>query len=342
LKKIIVATIVFVACISLSIAQNYPTENQFTGAGLNQPTSKGAWLGGATLGVQTQNSSCDFELNVKGNNVYSTNRIYVKQGNLEFKNYAHGSGQIDNEVSLQTYHKNLSIANYPASYITKYGEYTDEDTSCIQFKEDNSMVYSPMRFAIGTGYYSIYPINYNSLIKEKTWIKNYRAATSMHHQVEYAHALDKELEVVAKEYRNVTYDPYWDGLGVTQWKINEDVTDGTVHIGILQASETFASALATNYNIIGNPSFSLNKGKPGTAWYKPTVDIDLDYVGSPHIEMNTTIKVPYTKITGADNWLPCCFGGWNDMYRLYQAFEGPDAGTAKVFDCSCGNQTPTS
>ena len=48
-----------------------------------------------------------------------------------------------------------------------------------------------MRIAVGTGYYAVNPLAYDSLLKEKTWIKNYRAATHMHHEVEYAHALDK-------------------------------------------------------------------------------------------------------------------------------------------------------
>jgi len=261
--------------------------------------------------------------------------MYVKQGNLEFKNYAHGSGQIDNDVILQTFHKNNSIADY-GGYKVKYGTYTDEDVACIQFKEDNSWVYSPMQIPVGTGYYSANPVNYDSLLKEKTWIKNYRAATSMHHEVEYAHALDKELEFVAKDYRNLTYDPYWNGVGVAQMKIKEDVTDGNVHIGVLQASQTFVSALADDYDIKDNPSFILNGGKPGTAWYKPTIDIDLDYVGSPHIEMNTTLEVPYTKLTTPDDWLPCCNGGYEYMPELYQANAGGKS-TATIFDCTCAN-----
>ena len=64
------------------------------------------------------------------------------------------------------------------------------------------MVYAPMRIAVGTGYYAANPVDYSSLLKEKTWVKNYRSGTSMHHEVEYAHALDKDLDVVAKEKFN--------------------------------------------------------------------------------------------------------------------------------------------
>jgi hypothetical protein len=78
---------------------------------LNQPVHKDAWLGGAAIGKQEYNSSFSMGLSVKGN-VFTVNRMYVKQGKLEFKNYAHGSGQIDNDVILQTFHKNNSIADY--------------------------------------------------------------------------------------------------------------------------------------------------------------------------------------------------------------------------------------
>ena len=49
---------------------------------------------------------------------------------------------------------------------------------CIQYKETTHAVYAPTRIAIGTGYYAANPLNYDSLIKEKTWIKNRLAGTS--------------------------------------------------------------------------------------------------------------------------------------------------------------------
>ena len=103
------------------------------------------------------------------------------------------------------------------------------------------MVYAPMRIAVGTGYYAANPVDYSSLLKEKTWVKNYRAGTSMHHEVEYAHALDKDLNVVAKENFNITYDPETIGVSKTQMNVNEDMTDGKAHIGVLQAADNFAN-----------------------------------------------------------------------------------------------------
>ena len=44
---------------------------------------------------------------------------------------------------------------------------------------------------------------------------------------------------LVKEKFNYTYDPELVGVGYTQMKINEDVTDGKAHIGVLQANENF-------------------------------------------------------------------------------------------------------
>jgi hypothetical protein len=297
-----------------------------------------AWNNFYPFAWKTSNVTFDYEQSVQGNG-YFMNYMYAKQGNLAFKNYAHGSGQIDNEQTLQTYHKNTSYHGYGA-YDTLYGSWTDEDVACIQFKEDNSMVYAPMQIRVGNGYYAANPLAYDSLLKEATWIKNYRAGTSMHHEVEYAHALDKELEVVAKEYRNYSYDPYWEGLGITSMKILEDVTDGKAHIGVLQASRNIIDrgALSMDVSDVSASAFqSLVRGrglgKPGTVWHNPAIEIDEDYWGTYHIEKNITIEVPFKEIRLPDNWLPCCFEGWATMPPIYQRKFGRD--TAGIFDCRC-------
>jgi len=175
-----------------------------------------------------KNVSFSFEQSVQGNG-YFMNYMYVKAGASEMKNYAHGSGSINNEAILNSFDYNKT--DHPVAE-----DYIDRDISCIQFKEDNAMVYAPMRMAVGNGFYAANPVDYSSLIKEKTWIKNDRASSSMHHEVEYAHALDKELELVAKDNYTHIYDPKLYNIGFTQMRINEDVTDGKAHIGVLQGS----------------------------------------------------------------------------------------------------------
>ena len=278
---------------------------------------------------EEKNITFNFEQSVQSNG-YSMTYLYAKSGNVEVKNYAHGSGSLNSESTL-TYQQ-LNKQNHPL-----YTDYNDFTQNCIQFKEDVSMVYAPMRITVGNGYYAANPFDYNSLLKEKTWVKNYRAGTSMHHEVEYAHALDKELEIVGKEKFNYTYDPVWEGVGFTEMKIKEDVTDGKAHIGVLQSNTDYAGKLAKDGKTPLSDFTSLKglgSGMLSSAWKKPSIEIDEDYWGTSHIEKNMTLEVPYYKKTSSDDWLPCCSGGYLTMPASY-------IGDAKlksakgIFDCSC-------
>ena len=69
-----------------------------------------------------------------------------------------------------------------------------------------------------------------------------------------------------------------------------------------------------------------------SAWRNPSIEIDEDYWGTYHIEKNMTLEVPYHLIQKKDDWLPCCFGGFNDMnYIDKKAFKSATG----VFDCTC-------
>ncbi len=269
-------------------------------------------------GFEEKNTTFSFEQSVQGNG-YFMNYMYAKAGNVAFKNYAHGSGSINNEAVLTYQH--LNRTNHQA-----YSDYNDFDQNCIQFKEDNAMVYAPMRIAVGTGYYAANPLDYSSLLKERTELKNYRAGTSMLHEVEYAHALDKELEITGKESFNYTYDPEKVGNGYSQMKINEDVTDGKAHIGVLQANTDFSNLLGASNLAAGN------RNAKDSAWYKPSIEIDEDYWGTYHIEKNMTIEVPYHLVQKSDDWLPCCFGGFASMTPFDQKYVKSAKG---IFDCTC-------
>ena len=267
-------------------------------------------------GFEEKNTTFTFEQSVQGNGYFMT-YLYAKAGNAAVKNYAHGSGSVNNEALLTYQALDRKTHNV-------YSDYNDFSQNCIQFKEDNSMVYAPMRIAVGNGYYAANPLDYSSLLKEKTWVKNYRAGTSMHHEVEYAHALDKELNINVKDLFNYTYDPETIGNGYTQMTVTEDVTDGKAHIGVLQAAENFAALNALD----ASDSF----GGAKSAWRNPAIEIDEDYWGTYHIEKNMTLEVPYHLIQKSEDWLPCCFGGFDDMnYLDKKAFKSATG----VFDCTC-------
>ncbi len=258
------------------------------------------------------------------------NYMYAKVGDLKFKNYAHGSGSIDNSAILTT--QNMSKKLHPGD-----GDWTDLVQNCIQFKEDNNMVYSPMRIAVGTGYYAANPIDYSSLLKEKTWIKNYAAASEIHHEIEYAHAITKQLNVVAKENFTHLYDPVLNSIGITQMKINEDVTDGKIHLGVLQGSNTNIALNGDLTKPISVGDFSDPSvgavGLKGAAYRNPAIMVDEDYWGTYHLEKNISLEVPYSNVITSEDWLPCCFGGWDSMNYYDQKYYGKS--TKGIFDCTC-------
>jgi hypothetical protein len=262
--------------------------------------------------IVDKNVSFTFEQSVQGDGYFMTYK-YAKMGDVEFKDYAHGSGSLDNEAILASYDSSKK-------YHLWTPDWYDMNISCIQYKETSHMVYAPTFIPIGTGFYAANPLNYDSLLKEKTWIKNRRTATSMQHEVEYAHQIDKDLKVFGKVFSNFTYDPIYESLGQTQMSIKEDVKEGKIHIGVLQGNND-----KTGY--IG--STSLNSWT--TAWKNPAIEIDEDYFGTYHVEKNMSIEVPYKKNQPTYDWLPCtCQSGWDYLTLHDQRYHSAKG----FFDCA--------
>ncbi|MDD1740215.1 MAG: hypothetical protein LUQ30_05235, partial [Methanothrix sp.] len=67
-------------------------------------------------------------------------------------------------------------------------------------------------------------------------------------------------------------------------------------------------------------------------WKDPAIEIDEDYWGTYHIEKNMTLEVPYHIVCKKDDWLPCCFSGFDDMNPLDKKVFKSATG---VFDCTC-------
>jgi hypothetical protein len=280
----------------------------------------------------TKNTSFNFDQSVSGTGFYVT-YAYVKMNNLVLNNYAHGSGSIVSDTTLQAYHDNRTAHPWALDWV-------DKDVGCIQFKEDNQMTYIPLKMAVGNGYYAQrgHEVDYSTLIKENTWVKNYRAGSSMQHEVEYAHGLDKELEVTAKENSTWIYDPTFSGMGYTNMKVKEHVDNGKVHLSVLQADTDnaymYGGKALTSLNVAGSKGYN--------AWKYPSVKVDEDYWGTYDIEKNMTLEVPYKSVISADDWIPCCFGGYLTMPKYYAAgTKGFGSNVKAVFDCTCSKYTTT-
>ncbi|MCX6678471.1 MAG: hypothetical protein NTU95_11100 [Methanothrix sp.] len=237
---------------------------------------------------------------------------------VEAMDYSHGSGTIDTESMLAT--RSSDYTNYGVDKSENYDPDHSEALSCIQLKEDNTMTYSPIAFGVGTGFYAGRTLQFNSLLKEKTWLKNRGSATLMHHEVEYAHALDKELDLLAKDFISE------DDPSVSMMNISEDMTAGRAHIGLLQGDP----------DLVSKEDADENKFMVNTAWKKPLVDVDEDYWGTYHIEklMNLTASADETEED--DDWLPCCSGGYLTMTDTYQkGSKGFGSDAKSIFDCTC-------
>lgn len=197
------------------------------------------------------------------------------------------------------------------------------NNSSISFEGQNKIVQAPATISIGRGYYSSHPISYVSGIGIDTSIKNENAVTSMHRDINNAHGVNGEMDVMASDssYPDSGYNPYDSESGdsaTTHMKIDETVTDGKIHFGVLQGSD------ASGQNVgFGRTDPLID------AWKKPAMEIDEDYIGTYHIYKNMTISTHYSRELMSNSWQNCCGQGYFDMDQQYTSSVNED----RVFNC---------
>ena len=270
------------------------------------------------------------EQSIKGVGFYS-NYQYIKMDNVlepsgansngvQAKNYAHGSGRLDSESSLSAVSSNSTIGADDHAQLMDH----QEAFSSIQMSEDNKIAYSPTILSVGSRFYDLHPIKFNSLLKEENWIKNRGGGNSMQNGIEYAHALDKKLDFLVNVFE------YIDDPSITAMNVSENLTEGKAHIGVLQANVDETSEIETNPDTGETDTIAFAK----SALRKPMVHVDEDYFGTLHIEerMNLTTYINEDDESESDEWLPCsCQAGWSDMNLHDQRSHSADS----IFDCSC-------
>jgi hypothetical protein len=263
----------------------------------------------------------DFQQDVSGEG-YAMVYQNVNTNNLSVKNYMHGSGVIDMATLIHSQQKPYTDIEYVSSGGVPVDIYSWDST--INFTEQNQMTYAPEGFVYGNGWYAAHPIEYKSLLKEKTDGRNWQAGISMDHQIEYARAFKKDVAVQL----NCTGGAIGiKGEGLGKMKIEEDVTQGTVHIG----------ELLTNPQIPGSVA-ALSAGIPKVtsngqmSRIEPQIEIDENYVGNFKIQKLMEINVPKSSYSNTADWLPCCMGGFFDMYTWDQNVNSAKKG---IFDCTC-------
>jgi hypothetical protein len=251
---------------------------------------------------------------------------------VEAKNTAHGSGQIYKSTTIFAV-SSYSNKTWIDGAIDEDGEEIEdeEESTCqIQISDESKLTYSPLVIGIGSRYYSQHPAAINSLLKEEDWMKNRNRMNSLHHQVDFAHGLNKRLDAQADADTN-------------SMKIEEDMVDGRAHFRVLQLEEipvdeepeeddSEEEESEKDESIEDAPEEVPVLGLTMKAWKKPLIEIDEDYVGSYHIEKNMTLSNVEEEEEEEDPWLPCCYGGFSDMEEMdVKALKS----TEGIFDCTC-------
>jgi hypothetical protein len=275
-----------------------------------------AWAAGNPDGYYLKNEQI-FEQDVDGVG-YAMVYQKVNTESLQLKNYMHGSGTMDAAFLINSNQSSVSgdLQDQNTLVYLSAPKTWSAHAENISFVEQNEMTYSPVAMAYGTGYYAENPIVYNSKLKERTEGKNYDGScshegVSMLHQIEYASAFVKDIGV---ELKNTDKWPpasgYYSpspkkGLSSTSMKIEEEVTEGSVHVGQLMT-------------------------KSGEGWKNPLIEIDENYAGTFKITKNMEVCTSCSGSKPRKDWLSCCFGGYDGMDD-----EDKFWGEEEIFDCTC-------
>jgi len=226
-------------------------------------------------------------------------RVLSRLADVYLQKMTHGSGSIERE----------SIITSTESTKTQIDPDVIYAFGLIAALDNNSMVYGPQTMSIGNGYYATNPVNFNSLLGDKTQIKNYASKTSMGQEINYAHGINMD-QVTSVEDDYSGWEPA-KSLTRTLMNLNGGVTSGTAHLEMLQG---------------GNR-------KSKSAWSNPNIDVDQVYTGTFEFATKMNLTVPVDKSVSEDYWLPCCSGGWVDMAYSDKKSFGTDA--RGIFDCTC-------
>ncbi|NPV63001.1 MAG: hypothetical protein HPY61_10325 [Methanotrichaceae archaeon] len=168
------------------------------------------------------------------------------------------------------------------------------NNSTIYYGASSNISTEPVILAAGNGYYASHPISYSSQIGSETSIENAQAAASLQQEINYAHGINGEVELKAMESSFRAGGHFIQQSNTASMRINEDVTEGHVHIGVLQGQAGGQSDMRTSSSIMA------------PAWKSPSLEMEQDYFGTYHIEMNMSINMPHFSSQRLYGWLDCC------------------------------------
>lgn len=287
MQKILLAVLSLTMLVGLAMSADGPLEERSKGVQFNyEDSTSGSGLFASNNKIVAQGP-------------HSDPRVISRLADVYLQKANHGSGSIERE----------SIITSTESTKTQIDPDVIYAFGLIAALDNNSMVYGPQTMSIGNGYYATHPVNFNSLLGDKTQLKNYASKTSMGQEINYAHGINMD-QVASVE------DDYYDtgnakSLTKTLLNLNGGVTSGTARIEMLQGGTR----------------------RSKSAWVNPHIDVDQVYTGTFEFATKMNLTVPVYKSVSEDYWLPCCSGGWEDMSYSDKKGFGTDA--KGIFDCTC-------
>jgi len=248
----------------------------------------------------------------------------VNTNNLSLQEYMHGSGSFKHADVLSAQQKTSGSLTYSKgvysgsvyfvidSYTGKWKAVQSGASSVISYTKQSEMTQAPSLFAFGTGWYSTHPVAYDSLLKDRTEANSYQEGTAMLHQLEYARAYVGDIAV---DLNCTGPTDTADGTGFTHMKIDDDMTQGTIHVAELQTRPILDSS--------GKAYALTTQGV-----HSPLILEDKDWVGDFKIQKEMQIQFKKSRTTSAADWLPCTCGGFFDI----QDYDKLMPATGPIFD----------
>ncbi|NPV62186.1 MAG: hypothetical protein HPY61_06070 [Methanotrichaceae archaeon] len=237
---------------------------------------------------------------VDGNGFFSSFQD-VTAGHLNLVSRAHGSG------------------SYRGDALVKSRAECDEDTgrayestdSNITYIQSADYAYSPRSFRFGK---SFILGNFDSRGAEKVCLRNYGSNVSIS-------SLFDSLDSISKD---ISLSLAWTDL--------EDDDSATPYSAFSYSDEKTSK---TKFNL--DAAFTgrghIRVQELNRVPQEAKTLVDEDYFGTYSISKRISHDFYYLDKREGDTWLPCCYGGWNDMLYYDQKGFGKNAGG--VFDCTC-------
>jgi hypothetical protein len=132
------------------------------------------------------NLTQELDLTVRGVGYFAAYRYLATPDDLEIEGSGKGSGAIEGEWQFtgQSDNDNCSLIAC----------LNNNSPDCVQ-TDQSRMDFGEVTMSVGEGFYADHPVTYKSLLRDETSIKDNINANSMHHEVDYAHGLGKELGI---------------------------------------------------------------------------------------------------------------------------------------------------